>query len=54
MAAKSSFSVSPQGCAEKVEYGLQAVLSYAMLVILGFAIIKVFNCNDIHFFPHRK
>uniref|UniRef100_A0A8C8SKY5 Tetraspanin n=1 Tax=Pelusios castaneus TaxID=367368 RepID=A0A8C8SKY5_9SAUR len=36
-----------QGCAEKVEYGLQNVLSYAMLVILGFAIIKFFGMLSV-------
>lgn len=33
--------MSLQGCEAKLEGFLQSVLSYAMLVILGFAIIKV-------------
>lgn len=32
-----------QGCESKLEQMLQDVLSYAMLVILGFAIIKVYQ-----------
>ncbi|XP_062984774.1 tetraspanin-36-like [Elgaria multicarinata webbii] len=32
--------LNTQGCEEKVEAGLQSVLTYALLVILGFAIIK--------------
>ncbi|XP_034630125.1 tetraspanin-36-like [Trachemys scripta elegans] len=39
--------LNTKGCAEKVENGLQAVLSYAMLVILGFAIIKFFGMLSV-------
>ncbi|XP_054034657.1 uncharacterized protein LOC104303044 [Dryobates pubescens] len=35
--------LNTQGCAEELESGLQSVFSYAMLVILGFAIVKVDN-----------
>ncbi|KAH0627826.1 hypothetical protein JD844_008290, partial [Phrynosoma platyrhinos] len=34
--------LNTQGCEEKVKTILQSVLSYAMVVILGFAIVKVF------------
>ncbi|KAI2661581.1 Tetraspanin-36 [Labeo rohita] len=36
-----------QGCEAKLEQVLQDVLSYAMLVILGFAIIKFFGMLSI-------
>ncbi|MBN3301122.1 TSN3 protein, partial [Amia calva] len=36
-----------QGCEEKLEHVLQEVLSYAMLVILGFAIIKFFGMLSV-------
>uniref|UniRef100_A0A8D0HP02 Tetraspanin n=1 Tax=Sphenodon punctatus TaxID=8508 RepID=A0A8D0HP02_SPHPU len=39
--------LNTQGCAEKVESGLQSVLSYAMLVILGFAIVKFFGMLSV-------
>ncbi|XP_006136794.1 tetraspanin-36-like [Pelodiscus sinensis] len=39
--------LNAQGCAGKVEDGLQNVLTYAMLVILGFAIIKFFGMLSV-------
>ncbi|KAF2980448.1 hypothetical protein EK904_003223 [Melospiza melodia maxima] len=36
-----------QGCAQELESGLQSVISYAMLVILGFAIIKFFGMLSV-------
>lgn len=41
---KNKDMLFPQGCEAKLEQLLQDVLSYAMLVILGFAIIKVHKC----------
>ncbi|XP_026723046.1 tetraspanin-36-like [Athene cunicularia] len=35
------------GCAEELESGLQSVISYAMLVILGFAIVKFFGMLSV-------
>ncbi|XP_006033198.1 tetraspanin-36-like [Alligator sinensis] len=39
--------LNTEGCAPKVELGLQSVLSYVMLVILGFAIIKFFGMMSV-------
>ncbi|XP_061470447.1 tetraspanin-36-like [Rhineura floridana] len=39
--------LNTQGCEEKVESILQSVLSYAMLVILGFAIVKFFGMFSV-------
>ncbi|XP_052460074.1 tetraspanin-36 [Carassius gibelio] len=39
--------LNTQGCEAKLEQMLQDVLSYAMLVILGFAIIKLFGMLSI-------
>ncbi|KAI7797733.1 tetraspanin 36 [Triplophysa rosa] len=39
--------LNTQGCESKLEQMLQGVLSYAMLVILGFAIIKLFGMFSI-------
>ncbi|XP_051964465.1 tetraspanin-36-like [Xyrauchen texanus] len=39
--------LNTQGCESKLEQMLQDVLSYAMLVILGFAIIKLFGMISI-------
>ncbi|XP_066500080.1 tetraspanin 36 [Hoplias malabaricus] len=39
--------LNTQGCETKLEQLLQNVLSYAMLVVLGFAIIKVFGMLSI-------
>ncbi|KAI1240285.1 hypothetical protein IHE44_0011744, partial [Lamprotornis superbus] len=36
-----------QGCAQELESGLQNVISYAMLVILGFAIVKFFGMLSV-------
>uniref|UniRef100_A0A8C3UEB2 Tetraspanin n=2 Tax=Catharus ustulatus TaxID=91951 RepID=A0A8C3UEB2_CATUS len=34
--------LNTRGCAQELESGLQSVISYVMLVILGFAIVKFF------------
>ncbi|XP_061874227.1 tetraspanin-36 isoform X2 [Colius striatus] len=39
--------LNTQGCAELLESGLQSVISYAMLVILGFAIVKFFGMMSV-------
>lgn len=39
--------LNQQGCEEKVESGIQSVLSYAMLVVLGFAIVKFFGMLSV-------
>ncbi|XP_021405920.2 tetraspanin-36 [Lonchura striata] len=39
--------LNTRGCAQEVETGLQSVISYAMLVILGFAIVKFFGMLSI-------
>ncbi|XP_068279403.1 tetraspanin-36-like isoform X2 [Nyctibius grandis] len=36
-----------RGCAQELESGLQSVISYAMLVILGFAIVKFFGMLSV-------
>ncbi|XP_051498499.1 tetraspanin-36-like [Apus apus] len=36
-----------RGCADELESGLQSVISYAMLVILGFAIVKFFGMLSV-------
>ncbi|XP_035415862.1 tetraspanin-36-like isoform X1 [Cygnus atratus] len=40
-------SLSCQGCSGELESGLQSVISYAMLVILGFAIVKFFGMLSV-------
>ncbi|RLV82864.1 hypothetical protein DV515_00016564, partial [Chloebia gouldiae] len=35
------------GCAQELEIVLQSVFSYAMLVILGFAIVKFFGMLSV-------
>nr|XP_034956556.1 tetraspanin-36-like [Zootoca vivipara] len=39
--------LNTQGCEEKVESILQSVLNYAMLVILGFAVVKFFGMLSV-------
>ncbi|XP_063036311.1 tetraspanin-36-like [Melospiza melodia melodia] len=39
--------LNTRGCAQELESGLQSVISYAMLVILGFAIIKFFGMLSV-------
>ncbi|XP_071586793.1 tetraspanin-36-like [Heliangelus exortis] len=39
--------LNTRGCAEELELGLQSVTSYAMLVILGFAIVKFFGMLSV-------
>ncbi|GAB0202508.1 tetraspanin-36-like [Grus japonensis] len=39
--------LNTRSCAEELESGLQSVISYAMLVILGFAIIKFFGMLSV-------
>ncbi|XP_006627331.1 tetraspanin 36 [Lepisosteus oculatus] len=39
--------INTEGCETKLEHVLQEVLSYAMLVILGFAIIKFFGMLSV-------
>ncbi|KAK1801261.1 hypothetical protein P4O66_022953 [Electrophorus voltai] len=45
--AQAGRTPPPHGCEAKLEQLLQDVLSYAMLVILGFAIIKLFGMLSI-------
>ncbi|XP_038026700.1 tetraspanin-36 isoform X1 [Anas platyrhynchos] len=39
--------LNTQGCSGELEAGLQSVISYAMLVILGFAIVKFFGMLSV-------
>ncbi|XP_032061616.1 tetraspanin-36-like [Aythya fuligula] len=39
--------LNTQGCLGELEAGLQSVISYAMLVILGFAIVKFFGMLSV-------
>ncbi|XP_077202894.1 tetraspanin-36-like isoform X2 [Paroedura picta] len=39
--------LNTEGCADKMVFAIQSVLSYAMLVVLGFAIVKFFGMMSI-------
>ncbi|XP_015281232.1 PREDICTED: tetraspanin-3-like, partial [Gekko japonicus] len=39
--------LNTEGCGDKMVFAIQSVLSYAMLVVLGFAIVKFFGMMSV-------